>query len=158
MAFRARELPAPEPTQLENLEMPCPLWHPMGAAQHRPDALSYPRPIELGEDAREALPCEGARGSSPLSHDRVDVFPAPPSNEGDDNTVVAYVDMQTGLDARTRLGRSRRDPMLTNRPGPQLRGTPGDLILGAGTLLVSAAGVIAGLASAASLLWSALSW
>jgi hypothetical protein len=48
--------------------------------------------------------------------------------------------------------------MLTNRPGPRLRGTPGDLILGVGTLLVSAAVVIAGLASAASLLWSGLSW
>jgi hypothetical protein len=60
--------------------------------------------------------------------------------------------MQTGLGARTGLGRSRSDQVLTNRPGPQLRGARGDLILGVGTLLVSAVVVIAGLASAASLL------
>ena len=57
---------------------------------------------------------------------------------------------------RTRLGRRRNNYMLTNLLEPQLRGPPGNVILGIGTLLVSAAVVIAGLASAGSLLWSAL--
>lgn len=55
-----------------------------------------------------------------------------------------------------RLGRSRSDQVLTNRLEPQLRGPPRNVILGVGTLLVSAAIMIAGLASAGSLLWSAL--
>jgi hypothetical protein len=46
--------------------------------------------------------------------------------------------------------------MPTNLVERRLRRTPGDVILGVGALLISAALVIAGIASAGSLLWSAL--
>jgi hypothetical protein len=46
--------------------------------------------------------------------------------------------------------------MPTNLVERRLRRTPGDVILGLGLLVGSAALVIAGLASAGSLLWSAL--
>ena len=46
--------------------------------------------------------------------------------------------------------------MPTNLVERQLRRTPGDVILGVGMLLISAVLVIAGLASAGSLLWSVL--
>jgi hypothetical protein len=46
--------------------------------------------------------------------------------------------------------------MPTNLVERQLRRTPGDVLLGLGMLSLSAALVIAGLASAGSLLWSAL--
>jgi hypothetical protein len=46
--------------------------------------------------------------------------------------------------------------MPTNLVERRFRRTPGDVILGLGLLVVSAALVIAGLASAGSLLWSAL--
>ena len=46
--------------------------------------------------------------------------------------------------------------MPTNLVERQFRRTPGDVMLGVAMLVISAALVIAGLASAGSLLWSAL--